>query len=33
MSGGDRSSVYKKPDSDFFGTFLGNSGNDGKDDE
>ncbi|MGN1052703.1 MAG: RNA-binding cell elongation regulator Jag/EloR, partial [Candidatus Scatosoma sp.] len=29
MSGGDRASVYKKPDSDFFGTFLGNSGNDG----
>lgn len=27
----NRSSVYKKPDTDFFGTFLGNSGNDGKD--
>lgn len=33
MSGGDRASVYKKPDSDFFGTFLGNSGNDGTKDE
>ena len=33
MSGGDRASVYKKPDSDFFGTFLGNSGNDGSKDE
>lgn len=30
---GDRSSVYKKPDNDFFGTFLGNSGNDGSDKE
>lgn len=32
-SSGNRSSVYKKSDSDFFGTFLGNSGNDGKDGE
>lgn len=30
---GDRSSVYKKPDTDFFGTFLGNSGNSGNDEE
>lgn len=30
---GDRSSVYKKPAGDFFGTFLGNSGNDGSDKE
>ena len=29
---GDRSSVYKKPAGDFFGTFLGNSGNDGSND-
>ena len=33
MSGGDRASVYKKPDADFFGTFLGNSGNNGPKDE
>ena len=33
ISGGDRASVYKKPDYDFFGTFLGNSGNDGTKDE
>ena len=30
---GDRSAVYKKPDNDFFGTFLGNSGHDGSDKE
>ena len=30
---GDRSSVYKKLDTDFFGTFLGNSGNSGNDEE
>lgn len=30
---GDRLSVYKKPDTDFFGTFLGNSGNSGNDEE
>lgn len=29
---GDRSSVYKKPAGDFFGTFLGNSGSDGGND-
>ena len=33
MSGDDRASVYKKPDADFFGTFLGNSGNNGTKDE
>ncbi|MGN1053402.1 MAG: pseudouridine synthase, partial [Candidatus Scatosoma sp.] len=33
ISGGDRASVYKKPDADFFGTFLGNSGNNGTKDE